>query len=243
MSFFGIAKNLMSRSKIHYGVSTVRNALRNKLLQQRLFPRISFTIPIVFGIVAVPKIRDHGYCNNVIEDELKVPASNQIAPKIRDITGKVSINYKEGALHGKYEKYNSEGILIETCTFVDGIINWYDLIRYRLHVSVSGREISNGTGHITGKVVAHFREGVLHGKYERYNERGILIETCTFVNGVIIGLHAMYNDNDHNHDGFEKIICEWTEPGTGKCTHFGNYEYITCEIDKGVTRLCTRYFT
>ena len=78
-------------------------------------------------------------------------------------------NYKDGQLHGEYEKYDRNSQLRKKANYKDG----------RLHGEY---EKYHGNGHLKEK--ANYIDGLLHGEYEKYHRNGHLKEKANYIDGI-----------------------------------------------------------
>jgi antitoxin component YwqK of YwqJK toxin-antitoxin module len=81
------------------------------------------------------------------------------------------ITFKDGKKDGPYKHYNSDGIVIKECNYIDGLLEGKHIIR----------NYTNGKIYIE----EHYKQNLLHGSYKQWDEEGNLVREQEYVNGVL----------------------------------------------------------
>jgi len=84
-------------------------------------------------------------------------------------------NYKDGQLHGEYEKYDGNGQLRKKANYKDGQLHG-EYEKYD-----GGYPTNDEKGQLRKK--ANYKDGQLHGEYEKYHGNGHLKEKANYIDG------------------------------------------------------------
>jgi len=80
------------------------------------------------------------------------------------------INFKDGKRDGPYKHYNSAGIVIKECNYLNDLLEGKHIIR----------NYTNGKIYIE----EHYKQNLLHGSCKQWDEEGNLVREQDYVNGV-----------------------------------------------------------